>query len=80
MPWYSLPLLAHDRPLDGRGGKTHNGALQGLYCGNWTLHVAEALRRYGAGGESVPLEAGRPAQPYERVRVWVTAGRPPQVW
>jgi hypothetical protein len=80
--WVGLPAPAIERPpprLPPLRGPV-SGALQGLYCGNWTLHVAEALRRYGAAAESVPLETRRPAQPYERVRVWVTAGRPPQVW
>ena len=57
-----------------------NGALQGLYCANWTLHVAQALRRHGAATEPVPLALPRPSQPYERARVWVTTGRPPEVW
>ena len=80
--WVGLPAPAIERPprrLPPLRGPV-NGALQGLYCANWTLHVAQALRRYGAAGESVPLEARRPAQPYERVRVWVTTGRAAQVW
>jgi len=80
--WVGLPVPAIDRPprpLPPLRG-TVNGELQGVYCANWTLQVAQALRRYGAAGESVPLEARQPVQPYERVRVWVTTGLPPQVW
>jgi len=77
--WVGLPPPSFGRPparLPPLRGAV-NGALQGLYCANWTLHVAEALGRYGAPGESVPLDAHRPSQPYERVRVWVTTGLPP---
>ena len=80
--WVGLPAPSIERPprpLPPLRGAV-NGALQGVYCANWTLQVAQALRRYGAAGESVPLVVHRPAQPYERVRVWVTTGRPPQVW
>ena len=80
--WVGLPAPSIERPprpLPPLRGAV-NGALQGAYCANWTLQVAQALRRYGASGESVPLEARQPAQPYERVRVWVTTGLPPQVW
>jgi hypothetical protein len=80
--WVGLPAPSIERPprpLPPLRGAV-NGELQGVYCANWTLQVAQALRRYGAARESVPLEARRPAQPYERARVWVTTGLPPQVW
>jgi hypothetical protein len=78
--WVGLPPPSVERPpprLPPLRGPV-NGAVQGLYGANWTLHVAEALGTYGAAAESVPLEAHRASQPYERVRVWVTPGRAPR--
>ena len=80
--WVGLPAPSIERPparLPPLRGPV-NGALQGLYCANWTLHVAQALRRHGAATEPVPLALPRPSQPYERARVWVTTGWPPEVW
>jgi len=80
--WVGLPAPPVERPplrLPPLRGPV-NGALQDAYCGNWTLQVAEALRKFGGGAEPVPLAPHRPPQPYERARVWVTTGRPPQVW
>ena len=80
--WVGLPAPSIDRP-PGRLAPLRgpvNGALQGLYCANWTLHVAQALSSHGGAAETVPLAPHRPPQPYERARVWVTTGRPPQVW
>ena len=80
--WVGLPAPSIDRP-PGRLAPLRgpvNGALQGLYCANWTLQVAQALSSDGGAAETVPLAPHRPPQPYERARVWVTTGRPPQVW
>lgn len=80
--WVGLPAPSIDRPparLPPLKGPV-DGTLLGRYGANWTLHVAQALKTYGAAAEPVPLAPHRPPQAYERARVWVTTGRPPQVW
>ncbi len=80
--WVGLPPPAIERPPDRlpplRGPLS--GALEGIYCGNWTLQVAAALKEHGRPAEPVPMAPHRDPQPYERARVWVTTGPPPQVW
>lgn len=80
--WVGLPAPPVDRaprrlpPLPG----PVDGTAQGMYCANWTLHVAAALKEHGSEAQEVPLPLHRPSQPYERARVWATTGRPGQVW
>jgi hypothetical protein len=80
--WVGLPAPAVARPparLPPLPGPV-NGTVQGIYCANWTQHVAAALREHGDTTEAVPLPPHRPPQPYEQARVWATTGRPGQVW
>ena len=80
--WVGLPAPNVARPpgrLPPLPGPV-NGTVQGIYCANWTLQVAAALKEHGDAAQAVPLPPHRPPQPYERARVWATTGRPGQVW
>jgi hypothetical protein len=54
------------------------GTVQGLYGANWTLQVAQAVRRHAAAMEPLAFDTQPAPQRYERVGAWVVTSLRPR--